>query len=400
VPDRVVELFAGVGGFRLGLEPSGWRTVWANQWEPSTRAQHAFACYIERFGQRGAINADIASVADDVPVHDLLVAGYPCQDYSVARTLNSAAGIEGKKGVLWWQIHRILRARRPPFVVLENVDRQLKSPAHQRGRDLAIILAALADLGYVAEWRVINAADHGFPQRRRRVFLVARRLSARGRSRLDPDALLATDGTLARAFPATTGEPVGFGIDGDLAEVSESFGRASRRTPFAAAGVMIDRRIRTAPMVPRDEAPSRALGDVLVADAEVPDAFVIPAPQEPRWRYLKGSKREERQAANGHRYRYTEGSVAFPDPVDVPSRTILTGEGGSAPSRFKHVVRMEDGHLRRLLPLELERLNGFPDGWTDTGMSDRWRAFVMGNALVVGVVDRIGRALAGDPSPV
>ena len=393
VSGRVVELFAGVGGFRLGLEPSGWRTVWANQWEPSTRVQHAFDCYVTRFGPAGAVNADIATVAEDVPAHDLLVAGFPCQDYSVARTLATAAGIEGRKGVLWWQIHRVLARRRPTWVLLENVDRLLSSPARQRGRDFAIVLACLADLGYVAEWRVVNAADYGFPQRRRRVFLVARRTSAAAARRTDPAALV-HDGVLGAALPSRLGDPTDLTLDEDVVVVSDGFGRGGSRTPFAAAGAMVAHRVATASAAPRYRGRRRTLGDVLIPDAEVPAGFVIDPGQLDRWRYLKGAKREARVAANGHAYRYAEGAVAFPDPLDAPSRTVLTGEGGTGPSRFKHVVAMGDGRLRRLTPIELERLNGFPDGWTDTGMSDRWRAFTMGNALVVGIVARIGREVA------
>jgi DNA (cytosine-5)-methyltransferase 1 len=391
VTGRVVELFAGVGGFRLGLEPSGWRTVWANQWEPSTRVQHAFHCYVTRFGPEGAVNADIAVVADAVPAHDLLAAGFPCQDYSVARTLHSAAGIEGKKGVLWWQIHRVLERRRPSVVVLENVDRLLKSPAGQRGRDAAIVLACLSDLGYAVEWRVVNAADYGFPQRRRRVFMVGRRGVVRRRR--DPAVLLGSEGVLERAFPAELTPERSFELAGDLVELSESFGRGAARSPFGTSGAVVGRRVVTGGAAPRYDGRRALLGDVLVGDDEVPDGFVIEGADLERWRYLKGAKREPRRAANGHEYRYAEGAVSFPDAADAPARTILTGEGGTSASRFKHVVAMRDGRLRRLLPVELERLNGFPDGWTDTGMSDRWRAFTMGNALVVGVVDRIARAL-------
>jgi len=86
--------------------------------------------------------------------------------------------------------------------------------------------------------------------------------------------------------------------------------------------------------------------------------------------------------------------MSFPDSLDLPSRTILTGEGGVSPSRFKHVIRdPKTGRLRRLVPGELEELNGFPRGWTDTGMSDGKRAFMMGNALVVGLVERIGKRM-------
>ena len=106
-----------------------------------------------------------------MPDHDLLVGGFPCQDYSVAHT--GAQSIEGKKGVLWWSINDIIRAHHPRFILLENLDRLLKSPAKQRGRDFGIILRCLEDEGYLAEWRVINAAEYGNAQRRRRTFIFA-----------------------------------------------------------------------------------------------------------------------------------------------------------------------------------------------------------------------------------
>ncbi len=211
-PPRVVELFAGVGGFRLGLEPSGFETVWANQWEPSTRTQHAYDCYVRHFGaQPGHVCDDIEHALDEVeagraelPDHELLVGGFPCQDYSVATTLNQARGLRGKKGVLWWQIHRLLEMKRPPFVFLENVDRLLKSPANQRGRDFAIMLATLNDLGYEVEWRVVNAADYGFPQRRRRVYIVGRRTGADAAPR-DANEVLYR-GIIGRALPVADGD--------------------------------------------------------------------------------------------------------------------------------------------------------------------------------------------------
>ena len=184
---RVVEMFAGVGGFRLGLEgPPGsprngsFKSVWSNQWEPSTKLQHAAELYTSRWhfiadpaepnvhrnpnvSDDVFVNADIGTIpAETIPEHDLLVGGFPCQDYSVAKTLNTADGLEGKKGVLWWEIHRIAEHHRPSYLLLENVDRLLKSPVKQRGRDFAVMLASLADLGYVVEWRVIVASEYGF----------------------------------------------------------------------------------------------------------------------------------------------------------------------------------------------------------------------------------------------
>ena len=111
---RVVELFAGVGGFRIGLEGASdaYETIWNNQWEPSTKHQDASLVYQARFGKKGHSNQDINLVKTaEIPDHDLLVGGFPCQDYSVAASLSRSGGIEGKKGVLWWQIYRILQER-------------------------------------------------------------------------------------------------------------------------------------------------------------------------------------------------------------------------------------------------------------------------------------------------
>jgi DNA (cytosine-5)-methyltransferase 1 len=411
---RVVELFAGVGGFRLGLEGApgwgargtGWQVVWSNQWEPSTRRQHASRCYEARFGTDGHVCEDIATVldrvesgSDEIPEHDLLVGGAPCQDFSVARTLNQARGLVGKKGVLFWEIHRLVRLRRPPLVLLENVDRMLKSPTAQRGRDFAIMLAALSDLGYEVEWRVLNAADYGLPQKRRRVFVIARR----SQSPSGAWERLFEQGTFARAFPVIAGR-AGSSVDtrsleltGDLADLTERFGDRNGATPFADAGVMRDRRVWTTRVIPDHRGERRVLGDVLEPVEAVDRRYVIDERQLDAWRYLKGAKRVlRRHRGSDTAYFYTEGAIPFPDPLDGPSRTVVTGEGGATPSRFKHVVRTADGRYRRLTPRELERLMGFPDDWTDVGLTDARRAFLMGNALVVGIVERLGQALRSE----
>jgi DNA (cytosine-5)-methyltransferase 1 len=333
--------------------------------------------------------------ASDVPDHELLVGGFPCQDYSVAKTLNQAHGLAGKKGVLWWEIHRILEAKRPPFVFLENVDRLLKSPATQRGRDFAIMLASLSDLGYEVEWRMVNAADYGFPQKRRRVYIVARLAD----SGLDPSDVFSA-GTLAHALPVHSVEVPDLGLldhfdlVGDLAELTEGFRAPANVSPFRNAGFMCHRRVWSRDARPRHDDGRSTLAGVLEDSADVPDRFFVPDEQLDTWRYLKGAKNEERvHKASGTAYRYVEGPIPFPDDIDGPSRTILTAEGGATPSRFKHLIRMPDGRYRRLTPRELERLDGFPVDWTE-GMSDGRRAFCMGNALVVGVIERIGAELA------
>jgi len=407
---RVAELFAGVGGFRLGLTKAGWSVVWSNQWEPSTNVQHASDCYVRRFGSDGHVCQDIAKVVAEatqggIADFDLLVGGFPCQDYSVAKPLSMATGIQGKKGVLWWSIYDLLELKRPPHVLLENVDRLLKSPAAQRGRDFAIILSCLAQLGYVAEWRVVNAAEYGFPQRRRRVFLYAHRLDNCGYA-WRPMSRMYVDGVMAKALPVSKGEgvlegegeapvPPDFDLDANPYVVSERFGVGLKKSPFESAGVMIEGRVWTRQVVPKYRGRHHTLGEVVQKTACVPEEYFVPESKFASWEYLKGAKSEPRvDKKTGHHYRYSEGGMTFPDPLDRPARTILTGEGGISASRFKHVVKDPvTGRLRRLVPEELEELNGFPRGWTDTGMSDGKRAFMMGNALVVGVVERIGRAI-------
>ena len=413
---RVAELFAGVGGFRLGLDgyrdperpdldmPAAgpFRTVWANQWEPPGTAakQFAWRCYETRFGAGSCVNEDINKVLDeyeagsrDIPDFDMLVGGFPCQDYSVAKPLKRARGIEGKKGVLWWDIYRMLNLKKPRYLLLENVDRLLKSPVKQRGRDFAIILSCLAEAGYSVEWRVINAADYGMPQKRRRTYIYGERAAGAWDLR---DRILSS-GIMASAFPVEGTDADGETIDvsADPYEITRGFGLGLKASPFQNAGAMQKGRALTLKASASYTGPHRTLGDLLVPDAEVPEQFFIPEDKIPAWEYQRSAKREPRVTAAGFEYTYTEGAMAFPDPTDRPARTILTGEGGAGASRMKHAVRGDSSRIRRLVPDELDQIQMFPKGWTDTGMSDGRRAFCMGNALVVGIPHAIGKEIAG-----
>lgn len=400
---KVVELFAGVGGFRIGLEGASdaYDTIWNNQWEPSTQHQDASLVYRARFGYQGHVNKDINLVkTEEIPDHDLLVGGFPCQDYSVAATLSRSGGIEGKKGVLWWQIYRILDEkgdRRPQYIFFENVDRLLNSPATQRGRDFAIILASLADLGYVVEWRIINAADYGMPQRRRRTYIVGYRKGSVVANKIETmENWVEYDGVMAEAFPFIVSERshMEFDIKGTIQEVSAKFNKGEKETPFGNAGIMIDRHVYSVDAIPVHEGTSQMLGDILVDEDFVPEEFFISEEDLPRWQYEKGAKKINRVSKEGFEYVFSEGGMAFPDYLDKPSRTMITGEGGPSPSRFKHVVQTPSGRYRRLIPIEMERLNMFPDNHTyHPEVSDGRRAFLMGNALVCGIVQEIGRSL-------
>jgi DNA (cytosine-5)-methyltransferase 1 len=395
----VAELFAGVGGFRIGLTSSGWKTVFSNQWEPATKAQHASDVYVANFGLEGHSNVDIA-LLEDIPSVDLLVGGFPCQDYSVAKSLNSSRGLEGKKGVLWWEILRIVEKKKPKFLFLENVDRLLKSPSSQRGRDFAIMLKTLGDAGYLIEWRVVSAADYGFPQRRIRVFIIAKRTKSRPTNTLD---FVTKSGILARALPVSTSVEGQFEVD--LSEsadaISRKFNVGSGPSPFLNSGVYFAGRAYTFKTSPVHRGKRQVLGDVLLPDSEVPSEYWVDATRLAEWEYLKGAKSIERtHKGSGATYNYAEGKMAFPDLLSNPSRTILTGEGGTSPSRFKHIIKTKKG-FRRLTPIELERLSGFPDHWTAVGkvggqISDVKRAFFIGNALVVGLIARVGKVLADE----
>jgi DNA (cytosine-5)-methyltransferase 1 len=409
------ELFAGVGGFHLGLSKNGWKVVWADQWEPGKKQQWAFECYRRHFEEGGTkcVNEDIGKVGiKDIPPVTLLVGGFPCQDYSVATT--NAHGIEGKKGVLWWHIERILkdnieRGTPIPFVLLENVDRLVKSPASQRGRDFGIILACLNNLGYVVEWRVINASEYGYPQKRRRTFIFAT-LAKTPVEELYTNKgdvkVLTEGGFFAPEFPCRlNGDTSGASIClwSDLVKMTERF-----EFDFQNAGYMKDGRIFTVRVVPTftwDKSTGKGtLGSVL--EKEVDERYLIPegwiGDESERgseafrrtWRYCKGAKDEPRKHKNGHEYQYNEGPIPFPDKLDEPSRTLLTSDGNRRPNRISHIVPVDESKnlYRVLTPLEAERLNGFDDDWT-AEMPEKWRYFCMGNALVVGLIEQMGRRL-------
>lgn len=402
----VVELFAGVGGFRLGLERNeGFNVLWGNQWEPSHKTQHAFNCYDKHFEDEGVhSNEDIAIAKYKIPKHDLLVGGFPCQDYSVARTLNGEAGIQGKKGVLFWQIIDIVKMNKPSFILLENVDRLLKSPSKQRGKDFAVMLASFRDLGYSVEWRIINAADYGMAQKRRRVFIFAYKNETQfgaKQTRYSPQELIHEKGFFASEFPLEGTSLKHSASDDtlplDIVEVSDTF-----TANFRNSGIMRNGNFYTEEVIPKT-VPSKTLGQVLREAKEygqvIDESYYLDIDKVGKngktalehFGYLKGSKKIERTSETGHVYTYSEGSMNFPDDLNSPGRTMLTSEGTK--NRSTHVVKdLDTGRLRILTPIECEILNDFPPNWT-SNMPERIRYFCMGNALVVGLIEKMGNKI-------
>ena len=406
----VIELFAGVGGFRVGLnniksfdengkaiEKKNWKFVWANQWEPSTKTQHAFDCYNTRFPDKNNSNQDISKVnKKNIPNHTLLTGGFPCQDYSVAHSLKGEKDIEGKKGVLWWDINSILKVKRPPFVLLENVDRLLKAPAKQRGKAFGIILRCFADLGYGVQWRVINAAEYGHPQKRRRTFIFAFHESTnyyrsfkQSISFNKDDVKNAIIFNVFKADLVDTKKVKTTEISAKkyktTADVSDKF-----KFEFENSGFMLDYKIITAKLASTYKGKVKTLGDLLDCN-NVPD-FCYKTNVK-KFEYLKGSKKISRVAENGHKYTYSEGAVPFPDKLNTPARTMLTSEG--TVNRSSHLILDPVSNKYRILtPIECERIDEFPDNWTATGMPEKRRYFMMGNALVCGLVHTIGEEIS------
>lgn len=405
-PLRVVELFAGVGGFRIALERypkqkgSGFQVVWSNQYEPRTKKQHANLVYKNRWSKAHHSEDDIENIVendiDTIPEHDLLVGGFPCQDFSIANRSHNK-GLEGTKGKLWWSIYTILEKKRPKYILLENVDRLLRSPSKQIGRDFTVILSCLNTLGYAVEWRVINAADYGFPQRRRRVFILGYKKGSKLYSKVRKTETLewlTKSGITAKAFPVKSHGKLKLGILPDtIKDALQSF--SNKDAVFDKAGLMLDGVYCTYKVTPGFKGKHITLGDILLDEKLISESYFISEKDLPKWKLVKGAKEIHRISKHtGKPYIYREGNVAFPDTLDKPSRTLLTREGGTYIAREKHIVKV-NGRYRRLHPIELERLNGFPDDFTKCeGITDNQRAFFMGNALVIGVVEKLGKELA------
>ena len=492
---RVAELFAGVGGFRLGLEGDDYEFVFSNQWEPGETKQWASKIYEERFGSDGHSNDDIHDIAfnegkmvetirERVPEHDLLVGGFPCQDYSVARTISGELGIKGEKGKLWVPIRNIIRHKRPrpKVILLENVPRLLNSPANARGLNFAIILNDLIAMGYHVEWRVINAADYGMPQQRSRVFILAYRTPGKGGKSGQgiingsknfgfsgqPGRVPKTkDGMTKWLLGKTTTNAsedyeIGpfaetFPVIGELGEKPELVSKdlsdfTAKSSPFGNAGYAWKTQVGhagqkvnvnvfwTTKVKAEYDGESQNLGNVLL-DEHDPDYEITDKEKLRMYKYIKGEQKEwrirkdDRKEAEGIDagdgdlwdlyqrctkgydtrlwiesrknpaykegvrigiiYDYTAGAMAYPDSLDKASRTVVTAEIGKSVSRMRHVIEYEKGKFRGLMPEELEQLNMFPKGWTEyEGISDSKRGFLMGNALVVGIVEDLAKPLA------
>jgi DNA (cytosine-5)-methyltransferase 1 len=442
----LIELFAGVGGFRLGFEGQKRKarhysatsrykkripfegaivTGYSNQWEPGAKFQIASEVYKAKFGEEGHDNTDISVVSgskilntirDVIPEERfeeeiILAGGFPCQDYSVANGLHTSKGLIGRKGVLWWDIYRIISQlkrlkRQPTMLLLENVDRLLSSPAKSRGMDFAIMISCLDNLGYVVEYKIINAGEYGLPQKRKRVFICAYLKTsnyAKGALSLSSshsiEQFVETDGILFGAFNGQvlkshdtivipTGKKTKKALLNSLLTLEDEF-PSLKQSPFGNAGIVINGIVHPFKTQSKSSKRVRSLRSVLVKEEDVDAEFYVPDLKLWKWKHYRGAKKIARIKPNGEEYIFTEGAMQLFDDLSKPGRTIITSEGGPGASRTKHLIK-RGKRQRRLVPVELERMNQFPDNHTNLeGVGHSKRAFLMGNALVVGVVERI-----------
>lgn len=437
---KVFSMFDGVGGFIVGLDEANrklnkkfFKVTDTNQFEPSRKAQDAFEVGVYNYPKINHSNEDIMQVSseyfDEMKDNgvNMIVGGFPCQDYSVARSKKHEMGIEGKKGVLFWEIIRAVNHIKPEYLILENVDRLLKSPSKQRGRDFAIMLGAFNQLGYTVEWRVINAADYGAPQRRRRVFFFIYKNDStfakkHGIKDLSPEsfeAYIYKNGLFAEQFPVENSANKNRVYTDKLSEldahseeyivdISNNFTGKVWNTGLMKDGIYYT--IDTTPVFEK----AMTLGEVVQtakeyyveehgeeAYQEYIQKYVIQDEDKiKKFQYLRGPKKIERTTEEGFTYIFSEGGMSETDDLSLPGRTMLTSEGSV--NRSTHFLK-EGNQFRLLTPNEAELLQCFPCDWTKykklsdgtvSEVNDRMRYFFMGNALVTSIVERIGIGMA------
>lgn len=401
---KVAEMFAGVGGFHLGLSRASdvYEVVWADQFEPARKNQFAYNIYKTRFPNTNIVNQDISLVNKfKIPDMDLLVGGFPCQDYSVASS--SAMGLYGKKGVLWWDIKDVIEAKWPKFIFLENVDRLLTSPgtkSGQPGRDFGMILRTLSDLGYGVTWKMVNAADYGYPQRRRRTFIFAVREDTKFKKTMNTllqtsinqiDEFILNMPPLSNSLKnQSIGQVTHVNLN-EITKLSDFSNDFKINRGFRKTGFMIDGQVYMADFEPDVRQPKTLKNIIEPNNAD--ETLYLTKEMEEKFEKLKGGFRTTKISKTGYEYPYGMGKIAFPDSLDYPARTMVTSE--HTVSRMSHVVRDPGNNKLRLIsPEEAEQINTFPAGWTSgKNITPSNRYFTMGNALVVDLVKEISEQI-------
>jgi len=376
---RFIELFAGIGGFRLGLEKAGkFECVYANEFD-----KYAAQIYEKNFGEKPDTR-DIREVSsEEIPDHELLTAGFPCQSFSVA---GKRGGFADTRGTLFFEIARILRDKRPNYFLLENVKGLL---SHESGKTFQTIIGVLTDIGYDLQWEVLNSKGFGVPQNRERVFIIGH-LRTLPRPKVFPIGR-----TNQKALEYITGGGINKWLKGGK---NQSRNNSQGQRVYATSGVATTQSAQGGGWgaktglytigMSRKHSRMRD-GDFCTLDAN----------------YYKGLANQERPAvavawSKSHRTGKSESDRKRKNYGEIEERlkigefnTINTGEGGKSQST-QNFVSCAVG-IRRLTPTECARLQGFPDDWHG-GVSDARAYKAYGNAVTVNVVEEIGKVLLGE----
>jgi len=357
----VGSLFSGVGGFDLGFERAGMAVRW--QCEKDTAARSV----LRRHWPDVTVYEDVRDVGIGAEAVDVVCGGFPCQDVSIA---GRRAGLAGERSGLWFEFHRILGELAPQWVVIENVPGLLFSNG---GRDFATILRGLVELGYGVCWRVLDSQHFGVPQRRRRVFIVGHLADGRAAEVLferESGGGHSAPGGEARQAPAASPRGIAGTVSSKWAK-----GSGGPAGDEAYNLVAVDFRHQT-------------LGDLSpTLQAKSTGGYSL--------NYTPGVMGFSWQAGTGMAYgdECSPSLLAGQHPA-VVGTLRASGAGSSQPSGQANEADMLVGgdDVRRLTPLECERLQGFTDGWT-AGQSDTARYRQMGNAVTVNVAEWIGRRI-------
>lgn len=314
------EMFSGIGGFRLGLERSGWKCIWANDID-----KYANQIYKKKFGNVELVEGDIREVdATTIPSHTLLTGGFPCPTFSFA---GKRKGITESRGTLFWHIYRVAKVKRPSLLLLENVKGLLSNDS---GRTFALIIRLLENLGYLIEWQVLNSKYFSVPQNRERVFIVGHLRDSGSR----------------QIFP----------IGQTLENAHKTCGKTFRKR----------KRLQVANTLSS--------------------------------RYFKDGSENLILQQHHREGELGKGNFRIFEGISLALTQIMGTGGNNVPM----VVACETAHrkanisnlllgkrIRRLTPIECERLQGFPDNWTE-GISDTQRYRLLGNAVTVNVIEFLG----------
>jgi len=350
---KILELFGGIGGLAYGIE----KAVGKEKYEIAGYYdidKYATAVFNYNFDTKYK-PTDIRQVDEsEIPKHNLLCAGFPCQPFSIA---GKRRGFEDTRGTLFFEIARILEAKKPPYFILENVKGLLN---HAKGKTFRIIIQALDELGYDLQWMVLNSKFFGVPQNRERVFIIG---NLGGKPR--PEILPFTEN--AREVQEVSGEEVGYETEDSKPEVGQAKG------VYGVKGVYLPLNVGWTPIISPaiTTENAHAYGNTVTCGQTLA--------------ILKCYKQHRTREWREHK--------------ECPTLTQNMGTGGN------NVPMVIDRMLRRLTPIECERLQGFPDNWTKYGkfwnekkrkwevkeISDTQRYKMLGNAVTTNVVEWLFR---------